>query len=417
MKRSVLVRGARQLLTLHGPSGPRRGEALRSVGLIEDGSVLIVDGVISHVGPTRRVENLADARSAEEINASGRVVMPGFVDSHTHLISAPARALSNHRPMTPVDGESIPAAINYIRNTPAASLDYHARRQLERLFRHGTTTVEAKSGYGLNVSSELKMLRVLAGIDGRPASVLRTFFGAHTLPPECSSPELYLQSVCESLVPKLKERNLARFVDVFCGPSGFRAEDTRAFLSFAKRHGLGVKVHADQAVRCGGVRLAVEFEAISADGLNAVESEDVELLARSSTIATLLPGTVHHGGFERFPPARELIERGAAVALASAFSPGCPSTFNMQMIVSLACTHMNLLPEEAIAAATVNGAYAVGEGKNCGSLESGKQADLLILDVSDYREISMHFGCNIVALAMRKGHVIYKEGARACVGE
>ena len=261
------------------------------------------------------------------------------------------------------------------------------------------------------------MLRVLAGLNGRPASVMRTFFGAHTLPPECSSPEVYLRSVCEGLVPKLKERNLARFVDVFCGPSGFRAEDTHTFLTTAKRQGLGVKVHADQAVRTGGVRLAVEFNAVSADGLNAVEDEDVDLLARSPTIATLLPGTVHHGGFDRFPPARDLIERGAAVALASAFTPGCPSTFNMQMVVSLACTHMNMLPEEAIAAATVNGAYAVGEGEQCGSLESGKQADLLILDVSDYREIPMHFGCNIVALAMRKGHVMYKEGALACVGE
>ena len=417
MKRSVLIRGARQLLTLHGPSGPRRGEALRSIGVIEDGSILIVNGVISNVGPTRRVENLAEARSAEEINAAGRVVMPGFVDSHTHLLGAPGRVVHQRpRAVGKDDGDSIPPAMQYIRNTPAATLDFHARRYLELLLRHGTTTVEAKSGYGLNASSELKMLRVLSGLNGGISTVIPTFFGAHVVPPEFANADDYIAWMCVELLPKLRDRKLTQFVDVCCDPAGFTVQQARPYLDAARRLGLGIKIHADQAVRSGGAQLAVEFGAVSADGLNTLEREDVEILARSSTIATLLPGTVHQGGFDRFPPARLLIDLGAAVALSTAFAPWSTSTFNMQMIVSLACSHMGMLPEEAIAAATINGACALGQGGRSGSLEYGKDADVLILNVSDYRDIPMHFGCNIVAVALRKGHVVYREGALTCVG-
>ena len=415
MKRSVLVRGARQLLTLHGPSIPRRGEALRSIGVIEDGSVLIVNGIIAHVGSTRRVENLAEARSAEEINAAGRVVMPGFVDSHTHLVGAPARVVQRQRSSS-LTLDALPLAMQYIRNTPAATLDFQARRYLELLLRHGTTTVEAKSGYGLNASAEFKTLRVLTALDGGVTAVIPTFFGAHVLPPEFASADEYVGWLCAELLPRVRERKLAAFVDVLCDPSGFTAQQVRPYLDTARRLGLGVKIHADQSMCTGGTRLAVEFGAVSAAGLNALEEEDIATLARSGTIATLLPGTIHEGSFNRYPPARQLIDRGAAVALATAFKPWSPSTFSMQMIVSLACSHMNMSPEEAISAATINGAHAVGRGGRCGSLEYRKDADLLILDVSDYREIPMHFGCNIVAMALRKGHVVYREGALTCGG-
>jgi imidazolonepropionase len=180
---------------------------------------------------------------------------------------------------------------------------------------------------------------------------------------------------------------------------------------------MGVKIHADQGNRSGGAQLAVEVGAVSADGLNSIEQKDVEWLARSSTIATLLPGTVYHGEFDRFPPARHLADSGAAIALATGFTPSSASTFNMQMIVSLACTHLGLTEEEAIVAATINGAHALRKAARCGSLEFDKDADLLILNVSDYREISVHFGCNIVAMAMRKGQVVYREGALTCSGE
>ena len=387
---------------------------MRSLGVIEDGSVLVVNGVISEVGPTRRVENLAAARSAEEINAAGRVVMPGFVDSHTHLVGAPVKAVQQSHRRTLVD--ALASAIQYVRNTPASTLQFSGRRHLELLLRHGTTTVEAKSGYGLSASAELKVLRVLSALDGELASVIPTFFGAHVLPAEFGTPDQYLSMLGTDVIPKLKDRRLAQFVDVLCDPAGFSMQHARSYLDPAKRLGFGIKIHADQAVRTGGTALAVEFGAASADGLNAIEDQDVEALARSSTVATLLPGLVHSRMYDRFPPARQLIDAGAAVALGSAFTPWLASTFNMQMVVSLACTHMDMQPEEAISAATINGAHALGRGGQSGSLEHGKDADVLVLDVSDYREIPMHFGCNIVASTMRKGQVVYREGALTCGG-
>lgn len=418
MKRSLLVRGARQLLTLHGPLPPRRGEALRSLGLIEDGSALIVNGIISNVGPTRRVENLAEARSAEEISAAGRVVMPGFVDSHTHLIAAPPR-IFHQRQRTPApvsSADAVPVAMQYVRNTPSGTLEFNARRYVELLLRHGTTTLEGKSGYGLNASAEMKMLRVLASCGEGIADIVPTFFGAHALPPEFDSAEDYIAWVSSEFISKVRDRRLARFVDVSCAPSTFTAPQVRPYLEAAKRLGFGIKVHADQDARVGGAQLAVEFGAASADGLNHIDREDIHLLARSSTIATLLPGAVHNGAYGRFPPARQLIDGGAAVALSSGFNPSIASTFNMQSVVSLACSHMDMTPEEAISAATINSAHALGVSQRCGSLEYGKDADLLILDVSDYREVPLYFGCNIVALAMRKGTVVYREGTLNCDG-
>lgn len=422
MKRSILIRGARQLLTLHGPTGSRRGEALRNLGLIEDGSVLIVNGTITSVGPTRRIENLAEARSAEEINASGHVVMPGFVDSHTQLVSPPPRVLQFrvNAGETPGHGPvSSPhlfwTALQYIRNTPASTLEFQARKHLEACLRHGTTTLEIKTGYGLNATGETKMLRVLAALNGKGATVVPTFFGARASPPEyAGQPVAYLSWLADEMLPKLRARHLAHFVDVLCDDGGFTADQARPYLLAAKRFGLAIKVYGEQALRTGAVRLALEFDAVSVDGLNAANSDEVELLARAQTIATLMPVSAHFGYYSDMPPARELIDRGAAVALATGFHPSLNSTFNMQTAISLACSSMNMAPEEAIAAATINGAHAIARASRCGSLEAGKDADVLILNVSDYREIPLQFGCNSVAIAMRKGEVVYREGEVNC---
>lgn len=422
MKRSILIRGARQLLTLYGPAGPRRGEALRNLGLIEDGSALIVNGIVTSVGPTRRIENLAEARSAEEINASGHVVMPGFVDSHTQLVSPPPRVLQfrtspgetpGHGPVS--SPQLFWTALQYIRNTPASTLEFQARKHLEACLRHGTTTIEIKTGYGLNSTGEMKMLRVLTALNGKGITVAPTFFGAHTSPPEYAGQSAaYLSWLADEMLPKLRTRHLASFVDVLCDTDGFTADEARPYLLAAKRFGLAIKVHGDQAVRAGAARLALEFDAVSVDGLNAALPEDIEMLARAQTVATLLPVGAHHGYYSDMPPAREMIDRGAAVALATGFHPSLNSTFNMQTAISLACSRMGMSPEEAIAAATINGAHAIARASRCGSLEAGKDADILILNVSDFREISLQFGCNIVALAMRKGEVVYREGAVTC---
>jgi imidazolonepropionase len=423
MKRSILIRGARQLLTLHGAGGPRRGEALRDLGVIEDGSVLIVNGAIASVGPTRRIENLAAAREAEEINAAGRVVLPGFVDSHTQLLGAPlkvaqlrrAGARAGREEGAPMRWNALQTSIQYVRNTPAPTLEAQARKQIEACLRHGTTTIEAQTGFGLSTSMEMKMLRVLNALNDGCISIAPSFFGARMLPGDfLGRPQEYLSTICSEIVPKLRERRFASFVGINCNPSGFSIEHARPFLECARRHGMSVKVHADQDARTDAVLLAVDVGAASVDGLNHIHGTDIDELARSGTVATLLPAAVHQGAYSRFPPARELLDAGAAVALASAFDPAISSTFNMQMVISLACTHMNMSVEEAICAATINGAHAVESAPRTGSLEFGKNADIIILNASDYRELAYYFGGNMVALVMRKGEVAYREGAVTC---
>lgn len=422
MKHSILVRGARQLLTLHGPSGPRRGEALGELGIIEDGSVLIVDGVITNVGPTRRIENLAEARNAEEINASAQVVMPGFIDSHTHLLSAPARLTEYRRNGTQAgmklplpDSPAVASIVQYVRNTPAGTLEFNARRYLESCLRHGTTTIEVKTGYGLNGPGELKMLRVLASLDEQCSKVIPTFLGAQTTAPEYDGRQgEYMSWLCNEFMPRLRGRRAAHFVDILCSPEGFGIEESRAYLDCGRRLGLDVKVHADQTSHTEAVNLALDSEATSVDGLNWANQEDAVRLGNSRTVATLMPATVHQNTYSRFPPARLLIDSGAAVALATGFQPSVCSTLSMQMVISLACTHMGMTPEEAISASTINGAHALGQGQRCGSLESGKEADLILLGIQDYRELPFYFGSNLVNVVMRKGRTIFREGAVEC---
>jgi imidazolonepropionase len=416
MQRNYLIRGARQLVTLHGPSGPRRGDALRTLGVIEDGSVLVVDGLIASVGPTRRIENLADARTAEEINATGRVVIPGFVDSHTRLISAPARLTQFRSVIARPGSAAISGLVQYMRNTPAGTLEFQARRYMDAVIRHGTTTFEVKCGCGLNASGEMKILRTVAALADGCLRVVPSFLSAWTDGSEHPDPSTYIRWASAELIPRLRERRIVRFAAVDCNRDGIGVDDSRLWLEAAARAGLPVKVLADQSERTGGAQLAVEARATSAEGLNSIENRDVEALSRSSTMATLLPGIVQQGHQDRFPPARALVDGGAAVAIASGFDPCCGSTFNMQAVLSLACTEMQMTAEEAISAATINGAHAAGEASRCGSLEFGKDADLLLLDVSDYREIPLYFGCAMVAVAMRKGRILYRAGAPDCSG-
>lgn len=409
MKQNILVRGARQLLTLHGPSGPRRGAALNNLGLIEDGAVLVVNGIIASVGPSRRVENLAEAREAVEINANGRVVMPGFIDSHTHLISGPPH-LDEPRPDGQTEVQQIMAVIRAVRSAPARSLEFQARRILQACARHGTTTLEGKSGYGLDDSSELKILRVLSQIDQNPINVVSTYLGAHITPPEFNqNRDSYLEWVRSTFLPKVASRKLARFADVLCSPLEFPVDAARGYLQAARRLGLIPKVHAERTAHQGGVRLAVEMEAASADGLNYATVDDADLLARSGVIATVLPADVFHGAADRPAPARLLIDQGAALAIASGFRQGIMPGYNMQHIISIACKHLKLSAAEAISASTINAAHAIRGDGRCGSLQFGKDADLIILNVADYREIAYYSGVNLVSTTMRRGDVIYKE--------
>ena len=417
MQRYILIRGARQVLTLRGPA-PRRGRQLSELGLIQDGAVLLVDDKIHSVGASRRMENLKEARLAEEIDATGKVVMPGFVDSHTHFVFPAARLQDFERRIegstyleTGRKGGGIHATVQALRQTSPRGLAMRARRWLRLFAACGTTTVEGKSGYGLSPASERKILRVMKRLDGRPVEVVRTFLGAHVPPPEfADAPEEYVRLVVEEMLPRIRLRRLAEFCDVFCDTGAFTLAQSRRILVAARELGLGLKIHADQLTRLGATRLAVELGAVSADHLEQLEGEDIAALAASGTIATLLPGAVYYLGSDRYAPARQLIERGAAVALASDFNPGTSPTLNMQMILSLASTQMKMTPAEAITAATINGAAALGRAAKIGSLEPGKFADLAIFDVGDYREIAYYFGMNLCRLTMRRGKVIWRAG-------
>jgi len=399
--RSILIRGARQLLTLHGPPGPRRGAGLQELGIIADGAVLIRDGLIHDVGPSRRVEALIEARNAAEINAAGRVVLPGFVDSHTHLVAGPLRAMDSGRP------SQTEAYSKIIQLTSQRSLETQGLRLLEDFVRHGTTTVEAKSGLGANERGELKILRANAVLNRRTQMVASTFTATRRVSSESSSGE-YLEGVCTRILPVIRRRRLAEFADIYAESGIFSIEQVRRYLSGAKSLGFAPKVQTGQTGSSGAVAEAVRFGAVSVDHLLYVSDDDLQALAESNTIATLLPGSVFFKGTGRFAPARTLIERGAAVALATNYNPLTSPSRSMQMMIALACLKMGMTAAEAISAATINGACAVRRSDRIGSLEYGKQADVILLAISDYREIPYHFGVNLVDAVLRSGQVVYR---------
>ncbi len=408
----VLVRGARQLVTLRGPA-PRRGRQLRELGIIEDGAVLVQDARIHSVGPSRRMENIKEARHAEVFDATGQVVLPGFVDSHTHfLFPSPRLNDFEHRiagASLPPSGGGIHSTVLALRQTSPKGLEMRAERWLRRFAAGGTTTVEGKSGYGLNQAAELKSLRVMQQLDGRPLEVVRTFLGAHVPPPEPGlRPDRYLRQVIDEMLPQVAKLRLAEFCDAWCDDGAFTLDQTREVLEAARRLGLGLKLHAEQHTRTGAARLGVQLGAVSVGHLEQATADDILALGSSHTIATLLPGCAFYTGGP-YPPARRLIEAGAPVALATDFNPGTSPTLNMQMILSLACTQMRMTPAEAIAAATINGAYALRRHGRIGSLEVGKYADLAVFNLADHREIPYYFGVNHCCLVMKRGEIIFPQ--------
>jgi imidazolonepropionase len=402
---------------MRGPAGPRRGAALRELGIIQDGAVLIRNGLIHCLGPSSRIENLSEARKAREIDAAGCVVAPGFVDSHTHLICGPARLADYDMRLTGASYEEIAAkgggilqSMRAVRDTPIRRLVLQARRSIDSFIRHGTTTIEAKSGYGLNEPSERKALRAIAALNGKPLDLVPTFLGAHAVPPEFAGrPGEYIDWLCTYLMPKIRRRRMAEFADVYCERGAFSVEQARKYLAAARELGLVPKIHAEQFSHLGGTRLAVEMEAASADHCDYVDDEDIDLLARSNTVATLLPGAVFHLGLSHYPPARRLIDAGAAVALATDFNPGTSPTCSMPVVLSIACAQMRMTPAEAFAAATINGAHALRMAARAGSIEAGKNADIVIFKVPDYREIPYRFGANLVAMTIKRGAILYEQ--------
>lgn len=418
MSNSLLIRGASQIVTVSGRA-PRRGKALADAGVLRNAALLVRDGVIAAVGPAPSVERLKESKSAESLDLDGRVVLPGFVDAHTHLIHAASRAEEYELRIRGASYEEIArkggGILNSVKKLRAAtSVELKSRAQvfLERFAEHGTTTLEAKSGYGLDATSELRILSLHKELDAeQPLEIVSTFLGAHVLPEEYrgkpQGTQQYLDLLEKQLIPEVAQNGLAEFCDVFCDRGAFSLSESRQVLLAGKREGMKPRVHAEQLSHTGATRLGVELGAASCDHLEHVKLADIRALGKSNTVATLLPGCDFHLGLHRYAQARRLIDSGAIVALATDCNPGTSPTLSMPMILSLACTQLGMTPAEAISAATINTAYSLGRHRRIGSIEKGKQADLAVFEVADYREIPYYFGMNTCWMTTKRGEVIH----------
>lgn len=414
---SLLISPCTQLLTLAGSLLMRRGPAQSQVGLIEQGAVLIEGETIRDVGLASELESRYRSQPLEHIAAKGRVVMPGFVDSHAHPVFVSPRDNEYERRIQGAtyrqiaeQGGGILSSVRALRGVSKDELLQLSEARLRQAMEYGTTTLEAKSGYGLDLENEKKILEVIQELQERlPMELVPTFLGAHEIPPEYRSQKsAYIDLLVDEMIPRIARRQLAEFCDCFVEPHLFSISDAERIGRAALRHGLRVKLHADQLTRSGATQLGVRLGATSVDHLEQIDAEDIQALAGSQTMATLLPGSVFHLGLSRYPPARALINAGAPVALATDFNPGSSPTLSMQMILSLACTQMRMTPAEAIVAGTINGAHAIGRASRIGSLEPGKQADLCIMEVENYRQIPYFFGMNQCKMTIKKGKIVYQ---------
>lgn len=418
LSNSLLIVGASQLLTLRG-RGPRRGKALSNLGIIKDGALLIRDGQIVAVGVRAKVEALPEAKTADNLYVGGRVVLPGFVDSHTHLVHAASRAEEYELKIAGASYEEIArkggGILNSVKKLRAATSEALKKRALAALREfaaNGTTTLEAKSGYGLDVTSELKILNLHQELlREQPLEIVSTFLGAHVVPAEYrgtpGGPQRYVSLLINRLIPEVADQKLAEFCDVFCDRGAFSRAQSEQVLEAGERHGLAPRIHAEQLTRTGAAQLGMQLGAASCDHLEQVNHADIRALGKSRTAATLMPGCDFHLGLKQYAPARSLIDGGAIVSLATDYNPGTSPTLSMPMILSLACTQLRMTPAEAIAAATINGAYALRRDKDIGSLEAGKRGDVAIFDVEDYREIPYYFGVNKCWMTIKNGEIVH----------
>jgi imidazolonepropionase len=386
---------------------------LRDLALLDDGSIVVQDGRIRWIGPTSEVPPLP--ADTETLDLTGKTVLPGFIDSHTHLVFAGSREKEFEQRLQgrtyqeiAAQGGGINATVQCVRQTSREQLRDLARPRLARLLSFGVTTVEVKSGYGLSLADEIKCLEVIAELNAEgPWELVPTFLGAHAVPPEYRADrDGYLRLLVNDMLPEVARCRLAEFCDVFCEKEVFSVAESEHILSRARDLGFRLKLHADELSPLGGAQLAARVGAVSADHLLCITDAGIEALAQAGTVATLLPGTAFFLGMP-YAPARRLIDRGLIVALASDCNPGTCPTENLPLVGALACTQMKMLPAEAVAALTLNAAAAVGRSDRLGSLEAGKQADLVIYNVPNYQHLFYHFGVNHVWKVVKRGRVVY----------
>ena len=438
--KTVAILRASQLVTLGGPKRPRVGRELGDLGIIPNGGMIMRNGRIDVVGPSDAIEK--EAGNSEISDAGGRVVLPGFVDAHTHLVFAgnrlddfERRARGETYEQIANAGGGIWSTVQKTRAASEADLFEQAKQRVNWFLRCGTTTIEAKSGYGLTSEDELKILRVIAALNNNnnapiagdairesriasdyplgPGSgaveIVPTFLGAHAVPRETSA-EQYIALLINEMMPRIMNEKLAEFCDVFCDRGYFNVEQTRTILSAAKKLGLKLRGHVDQLTNSGGAKLMAELRAVTADHLEKTDEQGIAALKSAKVQPVLLPGSVYALGSKDYPQAREMIKAGLAVVLATDFNPGSSPTPSMPIILSLACTQMRMSPAEALTATTISAAYSLGRGDKIGSLEPGKLANFSIFDCQDYRELAYWFGMPQTHAVYIKGECVYRSG-------
>jgi imidazolonepropionase len=411
---SLAILHASQLVTLAGAKRPRVGREMSDVAIVPDGGMLIRDGRIEVVGPSNQIEN--KGADAEVIDARGKVVLPGFVDAHTHLVFAgnrlddfERRARGDTYEQIAKAGGGIWSTVEKTRAASEADLLVQAKKHADWFLRCGTTTVESKSGYGLTIDDELKILRIMRRLNHEtPLEIVPTFLGAHAVPRKMHADQ-YVDLVINEMLPRVTSDSLAEFCDVFCEHGYFDIEQSERILSAAKRLGLKLRIHADQLSNSGAAKLAAELKTTTADHLEKTDEQGIAALKSGGVQPVLLPGSVYALASTFYPRAREMIEVGLAIVIATDFNPGSSPTPSMPMILSLACTQMKMSPAEAISASTINPAYSLGRGDQIGSLESGKVANFSIFDCEDYRELAYWFG-------VPQAHLVYVRGECVALG-
>ena len=443
MQTDLIIHNAKQLVTCASSEKAKKGAAIQDVGIIENGALAIKNGEIVAVGESEKI--LKEFSADEIIDAGRKVVMPSFVECHTHIVFAGNRLDEFELKIKGADyleilesGGGIISTVRQTREASLAELVEQSRKRLDKLLALGVTTCEVKTGYGLDLETELKMLRAIEELDKtHPVDLIPTFLAAHAVPPEFKGKEDgYVDLICDEMIQaaakwfknskfykkhsatentenyeKEKTRHSALstqhfFIDVFCEKNAFNLEQSKKVLETGKRFGMQIKAHVDEFTNLGCAKFAIENGAVSIDHLDATSADEIKLLAASDTIGVITPTVNFNFGSSEFADARKMIDAGCAIALSTDYNPGsapCPSLPNA---MAIACRYQKLLPSEALNAATINAAFAVGSGKKIGSIEAGKQADILILDAKDYREIAYEFGGNIINTVLKKGKVV-----------